>query len=733
MFFYSLLRYKNNFHLKKQIMLKFIISIILFAFGFLVFNDVKAQSSKRMIVQYKIDLNDSENRESFMTKVYGSDLIFNNIKVRDSIFKTVEQCLFLARIRKNFVNQENFYDFYSGTGRWNEPLGETGAYERGILPTLYLSYEAVWNEDLQDFHYYPSLNSEQFPTYEAKWEEKTQDFNYHSSPYNKHFPFVMLELENEENKPTISYLPSSNKNGYLIVGKYDYEFQNPYDEFDSRTLNDVVILRMFKGKINKIYNYVDSTEITIRNQKEFDKWKTNYDNAFSSVLNYNYVYAPEQILWSQGLRLYNSDENFYYFEKDHLQIDTDDYILAMDTKAPENSKFISNGKNIFIDYFKEFIKEDSVVTYKYKSTKHILENSDEDYIYHKLSNFYLISRNKKKVTTKIDDYFSADCFYDAQKDSLFVLQYQDKYDFLDYLFSKDSVLAKNYYQLNFHSSLWEIKEKAYSDLSIKKITPISLTSQDIKELISKNIEKTIIENDKNTSFEKHVYTSALMCTYKLIPSKKKKQNTLFKHKKEFMEEIINGAYLGILRPRKQLFESFLDRIDSLKAHLGDSVLPYEKFYFRLELPVVENEITEKLEFYTGAKIDSLQSSLLEYSKNMDYFATDSYICIVVPAELSPTKKEYIIFRGFKSEILNNLIVDNPLLEFKNTVSLEKIFKERIWYGNLQSISTVNVAGHIGNDYIIYSIDNQKEVKRQSPKIKKFLEQIPKTITPASFE
>ncbi|PIY09406.1 MAG: hypothetical protein COZ18_08035 [Flexibacter sp. CG_4_10_14_3_um_filter_32_15] len=306
--------------------------VIFLVFGLLLLNTFTfAQNSERFIVQYKIDLNDSINRKSFDVDKFDYDLIFSSEKEpkRDSLFKDIEQCRFLARIRRDFFGEENFFSFYNGNAK--QALDETaGAYEKGILPTLYLSYEAIWDKNLQDFHYYPSLQ-------------------------NEDFPFITLQLENEEKK-TISYSPSPNYRE--LIEEDSPKAKNRFNTFDLYTFSDILVLRMFKAKISKVYNYIDKSQTKISNQNEFDKWKLNYANRFSSVLKYNYIYTLEQIKWTQGLRVLNSDENFYYFEEeitntsDYYTLANDaspDYfVLAMDTKALENAKFLLNGESIFV-------------------------------------------------------------------------------------------------------------------------------------------------------------------------------------------------------------------------------------------------------------------------------------------------------------------------------------------------------------------------------------------------
>lgn len=676
--------------------------VIFLVFGLLLLNTFTfAQNSERFIVQYKIDLNDSVNRESFRTKVYGYDLITDD-SLRNLHFKTVEQCLFLERIRENFFDKQNFFDFYGAEG---ESLDETtSAYERGILPTLYLSYEAIWDEELQDFHYYPSLQ-------------------------NEAFPFITLELENEERKPTLSYSPPAQTNRNLIWNPewynrdsheiYNYEkLSNP---FDFRTIEDILTLRIFKGKISKVYNYIDKSQTTFTNQNEFDKWKANYAKSFSYVLNYDYIYTQEQLLWSQGLKVFNSDENFYYFEEGEKNFIGINYILAMDTKAPENAKFLLNGKNIFMYYFKEFVKENPDAIYGHKANTPILENINEDYIYHEIRTIHSISRNKKTLGTSIK--FWTDNFYDFQKDSVFSLKYDYQNIFLDYVDSMHNFIALNFYQMNFKSHIYEYAQ--YDTTAVlKKVLPTSISLEDVKEFVSQKFEEHISESDKSTSFLLYANNAHIQCLYKLLPSKKKKENTLFTHKKEIIEQIIEAVKIGIIRPYVNFYtseytresqEKFLENLKFLKDYFGGNI-PYEKLDFHVELSLFHNKKTKNVEFY----------------KNM-YFYAEQFVYIVIPAELSPTKKEYIAFKFSIKEVDQNLVDSNPQLEFKNTISLHKILTENIFYGNLQHATLVDRRNSWQPNQTTYNLNDLENLKNQSLKLKKFIEQIPKTLTPANFE
>lgn len=672
--------------------------IIFLVFGLLLLNNFAfTQNSERFVIQYKIDLNDSINRKSFTTKVYGHDLITND-SLRNLHFKTVQQCLFLARIRSNFFHEKNFFDFYGAKG---ESLDETtSAYERGILPTLYLSYEVIWDKDLQDFHYYPSLQ-------------------------NKDFPFITLQLENEENKPTLSYSPSPNYRE--LIEEDSPKAKNRFNAFDLYTFSDILVLRMFEANISKVYNYIDKSQTKISNQNEFDKWKLNYANRFSSVLKYNYIYTLEQIKWTQGLRVLNSDENFYYFEEERTDASgyyfmandasPDYYILAMDTKAPENAKFLLNGESIFVYYLKKFVRENPYnVPINISSPYDNYSKEKKDCIYYLYYLNYSISRNKDKIKTKSFFNYRHESFYDAQKDSVMYGDYEMK--FYRYLDSLNTFLAKDYYHLNFTSYM-------YSPTG-KKIIPTSLPFKDIQELLANQMREKI---NKNINGEDLDYENIphSMCAYKLLPSKNKKENTLFEHKKELMQQIVEAMKIGILRPyspllyeTRQSHEDFLSRLYSLETYYG-GIIPYEKFDFHVEVPFKAKQNMNEFKFY---KADLISTSFGDYL--YDYYS------IVIPTELSPTKKEYIFIKGSLRELRQNLIENNPELEFKNTFSIEKILTEKLLYGELKRVDFINIE-RSQSEYPIYDLTNLEDLKKAYPMTEKYIEKVPKTITPESFE
>jgi hypothetical protein len=57
----------------------------------------------------------------------------------------------------------------------------------------------------------------------------------------------------------------------------------------------------------------------------------------------------------------------------------------------------------------------------------------------------------------------------------------------------------------------------------------------------------------------------------------------------------------------------------------------------------------------------------------------------------------------------------------------------MFYGDLQRITLIDGANNKSENLPTYNLDEWENLKKQSPKVKKFIDQIPKTITPASFK
>ena len=371
----------------------------------------------------------------------------------------------------------------------------------------------------------------------------------------------------------------------------------------------------------------------------------------------------------------------------------------------------------FVYYLKKFVKENPYnVPIHFSSSYDNYSEEKKDCIYHLYYLNYSISRNKNKI--KIQSFFNhrSEKFYDAQKDSVMYGDYERKY--YDYLDSLNPFLAQNYYNLNFTSYV-------YSPAG-KKITPTSLPFKDIEELIANQMREKINKNinGKDLDYEN---ISPSMCTYKLIPSKNKKENTLFENKKEIVTQIIEAMKIGILwsydpliYDKRESQEDYLSRLESLETYYGGNV-PYKKFDFYIEMPFKAAPDMSRCKFYKD--------------DNNFYNTTflNNFFSIVVPAELSPTKQEYVFFKGALWDLVGNLFTDNLDLEFKNNILMEDIFKEKLIYGELMKVDFINIVRKDECKYPIYDLTNLEKLKKAYPMIEKYIEKVPKTITPESFE
>ena len=125
-----------------------------------------------------------------------------------------------------------------------------------------------------------------------------------------------------------------------------------------------------------------------------------------------------------------------------------------------------------------------------------------------------------------------------------------------------------------------------------------------------------------------------------------------------------------------------------------------------------------------------------YKDDNNFYNTtflNNFFSIVVPAELSPTKQEYVFFKGALWDLVGNLFTDNLDLEFKNNILMEDIFKEKLIYGELMKVDFINIVRKDECKYPIYDLTNLEKLKKAYPMIEKYIEKVPKTITPESFE
>jgi len=195
--------------------------------------------------------------------------------------------------------------------------------------------------------------------------------------------------------------------------------------------------------------------------------------------------------------------------------------------------------------------------------------------------------------------------------------------------------------------------------------------------------------------------------YKLKPSTESINNTIFAFKEAILKKFIDYQDIGIISNRcnvrgdRKLHEDFSQEISALKENFNEKI-PYEKLEWYLEIYHVTNPFTDK------------QVKM----KKQNSFNT--FITIILPANYSHTGQDIVLLR-YSYKALSNILIDNPALEFKNTESLSNIFKNHLFYGELEGFYFENPTN------LEYTFYNKKDTKKE---VKTYFKTIPQHITPS---
>lgn len=693
---------------------KYLLSI----FFILVANSICGQNQK-FIIQYKLDLEDSINKKTLGYYEYaGGEQTFYDVEWEPVPIKTVRNSMFVTLFKQFTKDQKDYQYFYDD----NDSLISL----KDILPTVYLNYEAIWDENLNDFHYYPSRN-------------------------NKDFPFIILELKNKGETYQISYTPSSDISEDIIdissLYPYShYTLENYYNGFDLRDINEVLILRMFSGKINKVYNYTDNFSTNTFSENDFENWKLNHLENHSNHFHYNYLYTTKQLDWTRNIGLFNSNENGYYF---NVYSDIDDqylYYLQVDTDAAENKKIVTRGKNQHFKYFQRYKESSSnyaeravfrvQTVSKIRNTNppffdvfsdfypKIESEKSENYFLQKIKMSYNISRDKTKIGVNFNDEFQKCYFFDSKKDSMYSGYYSKYVKYLTAI--NKEVLAESLIKLDYTSSVY--RHKSFNGF-LEKINQEPVKAEKLEQFLAAHIEDKVILDEERLEKKPYFGAGSAVCAYQLTPSELTKENTLFIHQEKIIQSIVeaikvdtlNNYYIaetGALRIQEK--KDFLKSIDSVEKYLGTAI-PYDKLTFQLEIYLHPKNMGTELYFFKNS--DTTNS----------YYEKEQYLCLVVPAELSPTKKEYIIAKIRVSEFLDKIVTNDNLLNTESSLSLSEIFQKKIIYGDLKKIMFGNVVNSYRLGLPVYDLTNLEELKKEIPMVEKYIEKVPKTINPRSFE